>query len=506
MANLAGNVGVEAAPPDDEQAEVPVLYQVGEMVGVDFLLHAIGFITNLQRANLMEVGLVDYDDFQFLNEKDIRDMAEEFAKRTVANGRMTFGVGRLKKLIGVMHWIQDHYRVGAVPDHNEFSEEELAQALVRAQIRKSDLDLVDTNTKAADPGKFKDERKWPEWQKSFVNYLSVIPGVFGVPLAYVVREQEEPNPEAEYLNFTEKMIASAPLFGQFYEADSRRVHNLLTSFLQGENTETWIRTLARYNDGRRDITALRRHYAGEGNSTRRITDAKRIQNTLHYKSERALPFGLFLGKLQQMFTIFEEAGEGEELTERAKIDELLTKTQHPSLTAALAQLRFMANTNTDLTFTVAANHLSQAISQTPDYQMARSVRSTNTSYRDGGSGRNSGRGGGGRFGNRGRGDSGRGRGRGFHGGRGYTTPQRNSGRGITSGYYSPADWSKLSFEERDQIRKDRDKRGEQGGTKRSVAQVSFATDDTSELTPNTQAGNAFGGKQSAAKKAKGSSE
>jgi hypothetical protein len=67
--------------------------------------------------------------------------------------------------------------------------------------------------KAADPGKFKDERKWPEWQKAFVNYLSIIPGVFRVPLAYVVREDEEPNPEAEYLNFTEKVIASAPLYG-----------------------------------------------------------------------------------------------------------------------------------------------------------------------------------------------------------------------------------------------------------------------------------------------------
>jgi hypothetical protein len=39
-------------------------------------------------------------------------------------------------------------------------------------------------------------------------------------------------------------------------------------------------------------------------------------------------------------------------------------------------------------------------------------------------------------------------------------------------------------------------------------QVSFTMDDTSELTPNmnTQAGNAFGGKQSAANKAKGSGE
>jgi hypothetical protein len=121
----------------------------------------------------------------------------------------------------------------------------------------------------------------------------------------VVCEDEEPkNPEEEYLNFTEKMIAPAPLFGQFYEADAHRVHNLLTSFLQGKNTETWIQSLARDNDGRCDMTALRHHYAGEGYTTRRIADAKRIQNTLHYKSKRALPFGIFLGKLQNMFTIF----------------------------------------------------------------------------------------------------------------------------------------------------------------------------------------------------------
>jgi hypothetical protein len=41
-----------------------------------------------------------------------------------------------------------------------------------------------------------------------------------------------------------------------------------------------------------------------------------------------------------------------------------------------------------------------------------------------------------------------------------------------------------------------------------VAQVLFSTDDTSELTShtNSQAGNAFGGKPSAAKKAKGPGE
>jgi hypothetical protein len=105
----------------------------------------------------MEARLVDYDGFQFLNEQDVGDMAKGFAKHTIANGCMTFGVGCLKKLIGVMHWIQDHYCIGKIKDHNKFSKDEPMQALVCAQICKSDLDLVDTNTKAADPSKFKDK-------------------------------------------------------------------------------------------------------------------------------------------------------------------------------------------------------------------------------------------------------------------------------------------------------------------------------------------------------------
>ena len=43
------------------------------------------------------------------------------------------------------------------------------------------------------------------------------------------------------------------------------------------------------------MIALRRHYAGKGNSTWRIADSKRLQATLDYKTERALPssnFGL----------------------------------------------------------------------------------------------------------------------------------------------------------------------------------------------------------------------
>jgi hypothetical protein len=186
------------------------------------------------------------------------------------------------------------------------------------------------------------------------------------------------------------------------------------------------------------------------------------------------------------------------------VDELLTKCQHPDLNAAIAALRFQLNT-VGVTFTVAANHLNAAVAQTPDYQMARrNVSSTNTTNRNAYGGRSGGRGGGrggGRFNRRGRG-GGRGR------GRGGPDDKKNN-----TGYYSPADWNKLSYEERDKIRKERDKKGEQGGTKRNVSDISVdqaaaimlaamqsnANSETSpsgssEETPDSQAGNAFGGK------------
>ena len=64
-----------------------------------------------------------------------------------------------------------------------------------------------TNTKAADPGKFKDERgKWPEWEKAFINHLSVIPGVNGISLSNAVQEEENPAEDRIYDTFNERMI------------------------------------------------------------------------------------------------------------------------------------------------------------------------------------------------------------------------------------------------------------------------------------------------------------
>jgi hypothetical protein len=171
--------------------------------GVNFLLNAVGFNIAEQRARIMEAGLANYEDFRYLVEKNIQDMVEEFGKCLQQNGQIIFGLGRTKKLTGVMHWIQDCHRTSDIPDHNNFNEQALVEVQIHALVHKLDIDLVDTNTKVADPGKFKDECKWPEWEKAFINYLSVIPGVNGVPLSYVVHDVAEPEDGVEYETFNE---------------------------------------------------------------------------------------------------------------------------------------------------------------------------------------------------------------------------------------------------------------------------------------------------------------
>ena len=185
-----------------------------------------------------EAGFLSLEDFGGLTEKDIRDMAEEFSKRTVAQGRISFGLRHIKLLLGVMHWVQDQDRcyrmasIDGIQDADEFRGI-LDVAIQRAALQNVEDDQVETISKAADPGKYKDERKWPDWEPVFINYLSTIPGSYHMSLSYVVQENEDPAHDRDFgEDFQAEMIACAPLHGEHFSTDTRRVHQLLKNYLR----------------------------------------------------------------------------------------------------------------------------------------------------------------------------------------------------------------------------------------------------------------------------------
>ena len=124
------------------------------------------------------------------------------------------------------------------------------------------------------------------------------------------------------------------------------------------------------------MKALRSHYSGEGNTTRRIADAERARDSLHYKNGKSMPFSNFLDSLQRMFNTFKK--EGEEITEPAKVRILLKKVEHPQLQNAVIALRIRAQMD-DISFTDCANHLSVVVSELPDYQSNRKISATDSS-------------------------------------------------------------------------------------------------------------------------------
>ena len=200
--------------------------QAAAITEVDQCLQWIGFANAAHcQAIRDEAGLDSLADFIDITETDIRDMADSFAKRSPAQ-RFIFGMQRIKWLPGLMHWVQDQDRCSHPPTaadvvNDDALKEVLNVSIHRAALRKVNDNQVETISKAADPGKFKDERKWADWEPVFTNYLSTIPGVYGIPLSYVIRENDDPQHNQDFgEDFTQEMISCASLRGANFRADS----------------------------------------------------------------------------------------------------------------------------------------------------------------------------------------------------------------------------------------------------------------------------------------------
>ena len=84
------------------------------------------------------------------------------------------------------------------------------------------------------------------------------------------------------------------------------------------------------------MNSLRNHFEGEVNSTRNISKAWQLRDSLHYNNERSVLFELFHTKLQNMYNIFEE--EFELMEEDSKIRFLFKWVEYSDLQKSIEAL------------------------------------------------------------------------------------------------------------------------------------------------------------------------
>ena len=404
----------------------------------------IGFPAAVARA-LIAQGIDGTNGLSFMEAGDIKQVV-----KSLRQDGQVLPVLSIVRLQTMRYWVQKRLRLGLSIDPEEFTLAVAAEwyAKMKAETDESSLEIV------VAPEKFKKDTKWREFRDSFITYLQGKKGRDGMPLAYVIRDHDEPRPEVAYPDEHARTIGILPLTGPAFVLDNGVVFDCLKSYILAGPAWTWIQQFDRSRNGRAAWKALIEHYEGPSTQNRIKNAAYASISKARYDGERKnFTFENYFAIHQKAHLDLETFGEP--VPETRKTRDFLNGIHDPKAAAAKATALAMPNLLAD--FTALANYIASAL----DIQLTLTSSERNISdiHRS-----NSGRG---TFGGRGRG---RGGGR---GGRGGNRAGRGGGR--FSGRIPWKEWRKMSQEERDNAIAARDKPSED--RKRNVGAVSAEQDD-----------------------------
>ena len=159
------------------------------------------------------------------------------------------------------------------------------------------------------PEKF-DPTDYAKWEKGLEKKLSSILGIKGVPIYYVTRVKDLADAE-DILDkpFIMKIVLLAPLIGTSFEADLQEVYHIIVATTTGTDAEQFLKAVAKYKCGCRDMNIMRALYKGTGSNNRIMLEAKMSLKHIHYKNERTMPYASFVAKLTGIFQVLSDGGQ-----------------------------------------------------------------------------------------------------------------------------------------------------------------------------------------------------
>ena len=93
---------------------------------------------------------------------------------------------------------------------------QLDRSMELTKVRKQYLEDSDKKSKEASPVPLKSEREWINWEAKFANYCFGLVGVNGVPLSYVIRENDNPPTDGQqYASFVNETVYCATFLGSY---------------------------------------------------------------------------------------------------------------------------------------------------------------------------------------------------------------------------------------------------------------------------------------------------
>ena len=194
-----------------------------------------------------------------------QDDLKSYSQLTVANGQIRLNPGVKRNVRALIFWCRDQDSRGIDPSSLAFPVATSAVLLRNEQLHVKFVRKSKTMIKSSEPSKLTADTKWDDWRPVFLNFLKHIPGYNGIPLSYVVRENDAPDLVTPRANVIEEYIYQSPLAGKAFEIDASEVHTYLIKLIEGNPTaESKIQTYLNENNGRTDFLTLVEYYEGVG--------------------------------------------------------------------------------------------------------------------------------------------------------------------------------------------------------------------------------------------------
>ena len=238
--------------------------------------------TNKAAEALIGEGISGLGKLMSLSSEDIKPLCKVI--REVADIEITFM--NQKYLDAMRVWVQEKEMFNIDIWAADFNIT-VAKEYIAKIHRKEDIGKDANRDAAKKPNEF-EGKDWNRFQKATDAYLSLLKGIMGIPLIYVIQKEDHPpNINTNYANDRYgELIARAPLSSTTYGKDSHCVFQIIKGLVLKGPAFAWIQLQEAANDGRGAWKSLTAHYDGVNKKTMMKDEAYILIRTSQYMCEK----------------------------------------------------------------------------------------------------------------------------------------------------------------------------------------------------------------------------
>jgi hypothetical protein len=163
-------------------------------------------------------------------------------------------------------------------------------------------------------------KDWPKTMEAIEEYLRSVLGERKIPLAYVVRKNENipdgDDPSTSYPTRQDEMIARAPHYSidadghkipdPVYLVNREKVWEIIASITRDKDAWTYVRPAQKHRDGRAAFHNLFTHFLGPNNVDNMATLAEdKLKSTVYHGEQRRWDFERYVNVHKQQHSVLE---------------------------------------------------------------------------------------------------------------------------------------------------------------------------------------------------------